>query len=130
MSVAYYIVLDNDDPGFDPFVNGKSLAREIKRLDALCEQLGIKKFDDFLTMSEEDLSDLLGEDLELPEGEGERWFSADEGIAFIAALTAHLNTHSTAVKNTEGVLEDLAEYAQVFEKAKGIGAKWHLNMDI
>ena len=26
MSVAYYIVLDNDDPGFDPFVNGKSLS--------------------------------------------------------------------------------------------------------
>lgn len=130
MSVAYYIVLDNDDPGFDPFVNGKFLAKETERLDAICEKLGIKKLDDFLAMSEEDLSDMLDEDIELPESEGEQWFSAEEGIAFIAALTAYLSAHSTAVKNTKGVLEDLAEYAEVLEKAKTIGAKWHVNMDI
>ena len=129
MSVAYYIVLDHDNPGFDTFVNGKSLAKETERLDAICEKLGIKKLDDFLAMSEGDLSDMLGEDIELPEGEGEQWFSADEGITFIAALTAQIRAYPKEVKNAEGVLEDLAEYAEVLEKAKGIGAKWRLAMD-
>jgi hypothetical protein len=27
MSVAYYVVLDIEEPGFDTFVNGKAVAR-------------------------------------------------------------------------------------------------------
>ncbi|CAG0947610.1 hypothetical protein ANRL1_04332 [Anaerolineae bacterium] len=130
MSVAYYVVLDNEEPGFDAFVNGKYLAKETAKLDAICNKLGIRKFDDFLTMSEDDISDMLGEEVELPEGEGERWFTADEGIAFVSALITHINDNPKDVKNPEGVLEDLAEYADIFEKANNIGAKWHLNLDI
>ncbi len=130
MSVAYYIVLDNDQPGFDTFVNGKFLAKDAEKLDAICEKLGIPKIDDFVFMSEDELADLLDEDIELPEGEGEQWFTADEGIAFVTALTEHIQAHPQTLSNPQGVLEDLAEYADVFEKAKGIGAKWHLNLDI
>jgi len=109
MGVAYYIVLDNEEPGFDAFVNGKYLANETTKLDAICDKLGIRKFDDFLTMSEDDISDMLGENIDLPEGEGEQWFTADEGIAFVSALIAHIKTNPKDVKNPEGVLEDLAE---------------------
>ena len=130
MSVAYYIVLDNDEPGFDAFVNGKFVAKEATKLDVICNKLGIRKFDDFLTMSEDDISDMLGEEVELPEGEEEQWFTADEGIAFVNALITHLKENPKDVKNPEGVLEDLAEYADIFEKAKNVGANWHLNMDI
>jgi hypothetical protein len=35
-----------------------------------------------------------------------------------------------SVENAQGVLDDLAEYAEILEKAKAIGAKWHLNLDI
>lgn len=130
MSVAYYIVLDNDAPGFETFVNGKFLAQDTQKLDTICAQLGIKKFDDFLTMSAEDIADFVGEDVELPEGEGEPWFSAEEGLAFIAALTIHLSANPQAVNNAEGVLEDLAAYTAVLAQAKDVGAKWHLHMDI
>ena len=130
MSVAYYIVLDHEEPGFDAFVNGKFLARDAEKLDAICEELGIPKIDDFVVMSEDELADLLDEDIELPEGESEQWFTADEGIAFVTALTEHIKGNPGTLSNPQGVLEDLAEYADVFEKAKGIDAKWRFNLDI
>jgi hypothetical protein len=130
MSVAYYIVLDNDDPGFAPFVNGKSLAKESGKLDAICDKLGIKRFEAFIAMSEDDISDMLGEEVELPEGEGEQWFEADEGIALVQALISHIEANPKAVKNAAAVLADLAEYAAVLGKAKTANLKWHLNLDI
>ena len=131
MSVAFYIVLDQEDTDFDTFVNGKALAKDAKKLDAVCKKLGLPKFDDFVAMSAEELSDMLGEDVELPEGnEGEKWFTADEGIGFVQSLFTHIQANPKDVKNAQAVLEDLAEYAEVFEQAKRIGAKWHLNLDI
>ena len=129
MSLAYYIVLDNEEPGFDTFVNGKYLARE-DGLDALCKQLHLKAFGDFLAMSEDDISDMLGEDIDLPEEEGERWLAAEEGLAWAPALAAHIKADPPSVTEPHGCLEALAEYAAVLEKAEGIGAKWHLNLDI
>ncbi|MES2946777.1 MAG: hypothetical protein V4772_28260, partial [Pseudomonadota bacterium] len=114
MSVAFYIVLDQEDTDFDTFVNGKALAKDAKKLDAICKKQGLPKFDDFVAMSAEDLSDMLGEDVQLPEGEGEKWFTADEGISFVQSLIAHIQANPKDVKNAENVLEDLAEYAEVF----------------
>ena len=129
MSVVYYIVLDNDVPGFDTFVNGKFVAHE-NGLEELCKNLNLKTFEAFLTMSEDDLSDVLGEDIELPEVEGEQWFTPEEGLAWISALVAHIKANPTSVSEPQGCLEDLAEYIDVLEKAKSIGAKWHLKLDI
>jgi hypothetical protein len=129
MSVAYLIVLDSDNPGFDPFVNGKSLAKEAGALDAICQQLGLRTFDEFVSM---DVESILGE------GQGQegydtefthRRFSADEGLAFVTALRDYIIGHSTTVKKPQGVLADLAEYIEVFTAAKRIGAKWHLEID-
>lgn len=39
MSVAYYIVLDRE-VGFDPFINGKSLAKEARRLNEVRPHAG------------------------------------------------------------------------------------------
>ena len=128
MSVAYFIVLDNDAPGFDPFVNGKALAHE-ENLVVLCNKLAIRTFDDFVVMSEDDLSDWLEEDIDRPVGEEEPWFTADEGLEFVAALSSHIKAHPKAVKNASGCLEDLAEYTAVLEKTRLIGAKWRLNLD-
>jgi hypothetical protein len=130
MSVAYYIVLDNTEPGFDTFVNGKSIANEKEKIDAICGKLGIQKLDDFISMSEDDISDMLGEDINLPESGGEQWFSADDGIAFVTTLITHIETNPKDVMNAENVLSDFGEYAEIFKKTKNIGAKWHLNLDI
>lgn len=129
MSVAYYIVLDTEEPEFDTFVNGKYLAHE-DGLDALCKQLHLKTFESYLAMSDDDISDMLGEDVDLPEGEGEQWFSAEEGLTWAITLAAYIKTHPSAVTEPQGCIADLTEYADVFEKAKDIGAKWHLSLDI
>jgi hypothetical protein len=128
MSVAYYIVLDNEEPGFDTFVNGKYLAHE-DGLDELCKQLHLKTFEDFLVMSDDDISDLLDEDFDLPQPEGKLWFSPEEGLTWVSTLAAYIKANPSSVTELQGCLEDLAEYEEVFEKAKGIGANWRLNLD-
>ena len=129
MGVALFIVLDKEDPGLDPFVNGKAIAKETKALDAICKKLGIPKFDDFISMSSDDLAEMLGDEVEMPEQEV-KWFAADEGLLFVEALASHIRANPASVKSAPVLLEDLAEYTEVFGKAKAIGAKWHLNLDI
>ncbi|MGZ5079287.1 MAG: hypothetical protein ACXWHZ_07075 [Usitatibacter sp.] len=128
MGVALYIVLDKEDAGFDTFVNGKTIAKEEKRLDAISKHLGIPRFSDFISMSTEELEGILG-DVEISE-QDVKWFTADEGLSFVQALAAHIRANPSAVKNQSAVIEDLTEYVEVFEKAKAVGAKWHLNFDI
>ena len=133
MSVAYYIVLDNEDPGFESFVNGKAVAHAVEELDALADSLGIPHLDDFIGQSMEEFADMLGEDIELADDEGEaveeKWFTAQEGIDYIDKLVAALRATPTAVDEAEAVLEDLAEYRAVLTQAGQAGMKWHLALD-
>ena len=50
MSGAYYIVLDVPEPGFDTFVNGKFLARNSAMLNRICQDLGLREFDDYVSV--------------------------------------------------------------------------------
>jgi hypothetical protein len=129
MSVAYFIVLDNPDPGFDTFVNGKALARE-RRLHSVCKSLGLKTLDDFVSVSDDEVADLLGDDVEMPGTFGEQWFAADEGLRLVTVLSSHIKSNPNAVKDTAGCLRDLAEFTAVLERARSIDAKWHLSVDI
>ncbi len=126
MSVAFYIVLDNDAPGFDTFVNGKILAKESKKLDAVCQKLGIPKFDDFVSMSADDMAEFIGDDADFSK---EKWFDAEDGLKFVNALITHIDVNPKDVKNFKAVSEELAEYADVLSKANAIGTKWHLAID-
>jgi len=126
MSVAFYIVLDNDAPGFDTFVNGKILAKESKKLDAVCQKLGIPKFDDFVSMSADDMAEFIGDDADFSK---EKWFDAEDGLKFVNALIIHIKANPEDVKNCKAVIEELAEYADVLSKANAIGTKWHLAID-
>lgn len=132
MSLAYYIVLDNDEPGFETFVNGKAVAHSAEELDALCGHLGLPIFESFMGQSLDDLEDLLGDDLDLPEGEDgdAKWFEPRDGISMIAPLISHLKNHPDVFPSAGDVLEDLEEYRTLLEQADGIGAKWHLAMDM
>jgi hypothetical protein len=133
VSVAYFIVLDKEKPGFDPSVNGKSLAQDAKRIARIAKELGIPELDEYVSYSPEEargmIEDLGGDpnDVEFPEV---KWFSAEDGLAWVAKLTEHVKSHRAAVKNAKGVLSDLEEYAEVLEKAKKAGARWRLQVDI
>jgi hypothetical protein len=135
MSAAYFIVLDNSDPGFDTMVNGKFLSKNAKQLEKIAKSLGIRTLDDFVSCSPDEaraMMEDLGSDpaeianMELPE---QKWFDPQEGLELVGKLAAHVQTNPTAVKNSKGVLADLGEYQVVLEKAKAIGARWNLQVD-
>jgi len=136
MSVAYYIVLDVEDPGFETFVNGKAVARAAEGLNALCQAQGLPPLDSFLGQSMEDFADFLDEDIALPEGEdgGEKWFDPEEGIRLITALSAAIQANPAALgvaaEGVAEVLEDLEEYRAVLAQAAAIEARWYLALDI
>ena len=131
MSAAYFIVLDNADPGFDTFVNGKAISRDAQRLSKLAKSLGLRPPEEFFSLSAEDAEDLeddfdLDADVKLPP---EQWFDATEGLDWVAKLRTAIEANPAAVKNQKAVLSDLAEFERVFSQAKTIGAKWHFSID-
>lgn len=133
MSAAYFIVLDNSNPGFDPFVNGKFLSKESDVLAAIAESAEQPTLDDFVSLAPDEAAAMIEEfggdagDVELPP---ERWFSADEGIGWAKALMAEVEKKRSSFENIDGVMNDLREYEQVLNQAKAIGAKWHLQVDL
>ena len=56
--MAYFIALDNSDPGFDTFVNGKAIARDAERLAKAASSLGLKTPDEYVSMSADDAASM------------------------------------------------------------------------
>jgi hypothetical protein len=131
MSVAYYIVLDNKEPGFETFVNGKAIAHAIEELDALCDKVSLPKLDSFIGQPLDEIADLLGEEIELPEGEdgGALWFEPQEGINLINSLIEVIQKDAEGLTSPIEVIDDLTEYKDVLTEAIAVGAKWHLALD-
>ena len=92
MSTAYFIVLDNEEPGFDAFVDGKVLTRHLDTVNAIARTLGLKQFEDYAF---QDLSEFGGPDLEA------EWFDAAEGRDWATKILQHLQANPEAVKDIE-----------------------------
>lgn len=120
MSVAYFIVLDREHPGFDPHVDGKVLTRHIEPLQRIADGLGLASFEDFAC---QDLSEFGGPPME------DKWFDAAEGLAWAQGLRTHLQANPGAIGESDGVIADLDEYIRVFTEAGARGLKWHLELD-
>lgn len=132
MSVAYYIVLDVEEPGFDTFVNGKAVIRALEELDALCGRNELPTLDSFIGQPLSDFEDWLDEDIELPAGDdGEaKWFKPNDGISLIESIISAIEQNPGTIASADAVLEDLQEYKAVLKQAQRINAKWHLALDI
>lgn len=120
MSTAYFIVLDQEDPGFDPFVDGKMLTRQLDAVNKIADKLGMKRFEDYAF---QDLSEFGGPELE------PQWFDASEGVKWSTALLEALRDDPGNVKEVDAVIEDLQDYVRVFKEADQRGLKWHLELD-
>lgn len=131
MSSSIYIVLDNADPGFNTHVIGRAIANELDGLDEICDSLGVQRLSSFLGQSMEEIMDLLGEDIDVPDGEdvNEQWFNAVDGVIFIERLLGTLKSGSDLVGNIDDLLFELEQCRDVLIKAKGIGAQWYLAFD-
>lgn len=133
MSTAYYLVLDQDIPDLDADVDGKAFASHYQALDALAQQLGLSAIDEFVSIADDELADLLGEDAladdeAFDDDEGINWRSAEDGLAFFSALAAALRSQP-ADAPAAGALVDLEDYIRVLEQARPHGANFYLAID-
>ena len=131
MAAAMYIVVEGEDPGFDIFVNGRSLARNEDALERLALGLGVRPLIEFFSADENSMSLLI------EEGAGNKdlmrrlpppqWYSPADGLETVRALVEAL-TEEPQVLGTEGaqVLSELREYTRVLEKTQARAMRWHL----
>jgi hypothetical protein len=132
MSVAYYIVLQSEIDGFDPFVNGKAIAHASEEeLDKVFKALNVTPLAEFLSQDPGELAEFIADEgVDVPDDlPGEQWFTADQGLATVRALKQHLASNPKALKNAAAICEDLAEYEAVLERIKKESVLWHLALD-
>ena len=132
MSLAYYIVLNPEIVGFDAYVNGKALANaDQQSLAKICQTLGVRPLEEFLSQNADELAEFLeDEDIEAPNQlEAEQWFSAEDGLATVHALSKYLSENPKALKKVSAIREELDEYAAVLERVKQEKVQWHLAID-
>lgn len=127
MGLAYYIVLDNED--LDCVVDGKAVAEHLDELDQLCAQLSVTALSHFVGMGSEEITDVTGDDVDIPDLDG-TWFEAAAGLVVVNALREYLHVKPEAIAEAEAVLADLDDYRAILAEAKAHGAKWHLTLDI
>jgi hypothetical protein len=130
MSVAYYIEFDNESLEID-YTDGKSVARAMDELNALAEELGVTRLEQFMGQAMDDIADRLGEDIEMEDGSdgAATWFEPAEGLAVLERLIAELKAHPKRIRSATAVAEDLESYCAALRTAQAHGAKWHLAID-
>lgn len=133
MSLALYVVLDAEEPGFDVFVDGKAVAHAVDELDALCDAIGLPGLDTFVGEPTDELDDAAppdeGEDEDEPLAAPGHWFDAAEGVAWLQALVEAIEEQPEALEDAEGVLEDLGDIQHVLEQAQAARLRWHFAWD-
>ena len=90
MAASLYIVVEGDDPGFDIFVNGQSLARNEDALERLAERLNVRPLLEFFSADENSMALLLEQgaadpdwSLDLPQPQ---WYDAPDGLRTVQTL--------------------------------------------
>jgi hypothetical protein len=126
-----YIVVEGEDPGFDTFVNGHSLARHEDALERLALSAGVRPLIEFFSADENSMSLLI------EEGAGDQellrrlpppqWYAPQDGLSTVRALLLALEDDPQQLGSEgEQVLSELLEYAQVLEKTMDRNLRWHL----
>jgi hypothetical protein len=126
-----YIVVEGEDPGYDIFVNGQSLARHEDAVERLALRLGVKPLIEFFSADENSMALLIEEGAGDPELlrrlPPPQWYAAGDGLATVSALVEALREEPHQL-GTEGplVLTELEEYERVLRKSETRGLRWHL----
>lgn len=131
MGFAYFIEVEDEELDVVTEVDGKAAAKAMEQLGALSQELALPELDSFLGQPLDDISDLLGEEIDPEEGvdPDAKWFAPEEGIRVLDGLLGALERDPKRVRNAQSVIEDLKDYRAVLERAKAAGTRWHLAMD-
>jgi len=126
-----YIVVEGEDPGFDIFVNGRTLARNEDALEKLAERLGVKPLLEFFSADQNSMAVLLDEGAGDPEWAKTlpppQWFSPEDGLVTISTLIDYLRDAPAALgSDTANVVRELGEFELVLRKTSIHNLKWQL----
>jgi len=130
MSAAYYITLNNENPGFDIMVNGKSISNNCELIDELAKNNGLKLLNDYFSQNPEEariMAEEFGTELEGVDFPDEKFFDCDEGSIWIGKLIKIISGIDD--KSKDDIIDDLRECRVVMDRADKIGAKWHFSID-
>jgi len=122
MGAAHYIVLEKEIDGLDTMLDGNSLARCIESLDATARAVGVRPLSEFLSMDEDALTDVLGDDANGIEVPPLQQFSAQEGLATVRALLQR--------PEAQPALHDLKDCERILSTAAQHSIGWHFQIDI
>ncbi len=130
-----YIVVEGEDPGFDIFVNGRSMARHEDALEKLALRLGVRPLIEFFSADENSMSILIEEGAGNPDLLRQlpppQWYRGQAGLVTVQALCRALSEEPSQL-GSEGlqVLSELREYERVLEKTEQRGMRWHLAVSL
>ena len=131
MAATLYIVVEGEDPGYDIFVNGRSLAQHEDAVERLALQLGVKPLLEFFSADTNSMALLIEEGAGNPDLLRQlpppQWYAAAAGLETVSALIQALRNDPSQI-GAEGtlVLAELEEYEMVLRKAEERGLRWHL----
>jgi hypothetical protein len=131
MAASMYIVVEGDDPGYNIFVNGRTLARYEGAVEKLALELGVKPLLEYFSADENSMALLIEEgggnpDL-LKRLPPPQWYRPEDGLSTLGALIAALDAepHQLGSEGPE-VLSEMREYQAVLRKTAERGLRWHL----
>jgi hypothetical protein len=131
MAASMYIVVEGEDPGYNIYVNGRTLARYESAVESLAISLGVKPLLEFFSADQNSMALLIEEGggnpgllQQLPPPQ---WYQPAEGLRTVEALIGALDDdpHQLGTEGPE-VLTELREYAMVLQKTTERGLRWHL----
>jgi hypothetical protein len=126
-----YIVVEGEDPGYNIYVNGRTLARHENAVEHLALRLGVKPLLDFFSADQNSMALLIEEGggnpgilQQLPPPQ---WYNPADGLRTIEALIEALedDPHQLGTEGPE-VLTELREYEAVLYKTSQRNLRWHL----
>lgn len=134
MSLAFYIVLEQELALFDPLVDGKALAHAPEpELTMLAERLGVPPLISFFGAEPDEMDLLADEGVEddfagigMPQLQ---WFDADAGLTTVRALLRHLEQSPGDLANAPIIVGDLQAFERVLGEAAARKIRWHLAIE-
>ena len=131
MAASLYIVVEGDDPGYDIFVNGQTLARNEDALERLAGRLHVTPLLEFFSADENSMALLLEQGVAIPDWARHlpqpQWYDAPDGLRTICALIEFLTANPAALgSETQPALVELREYERVLRKTAERGLHWHI----
>lgn len=131
MSEAIYLVLESELEEALESGEAKSVARALKQLDRVANDIGVVALSAFSEGGDEDYEELA----ELESWESHRsasadgWYEADEALESIRALHGYVESDPDEFRRPKAIMEELAQLETILERAAAEGIRFKFEID-